>query len=165
MTLSDIKRRVRVYLGDQGAMRFGDALVTEITNPTLRYLWQKIKSRNPDWTQKSVSLSTVQDSDSITTNFPVDFGALTRLEYTSDKVPLERWRWPEEDALTGTGKPLEFRMEKGKIVFRQKADAVYGMTLWYEMIVPILSAEADVHALPEFFDQVIIQRGALVLGV
>lgn len=164
MTLSDLKKRVRVYLQDEGAVKYRDKLITETANSVLRYFWQKIKSRNPDWVIKSQALATVSGSDTITTNFPIDYGLLIRLEYTSDKLPLYKWLWPDESPITTSGKSYKYRIEKNKITFNQPSDAVYSMTLWYESVIPALSSDTDIHGLPEFFDEVIVQRTALLIG-
>ena len=164
MTLSELKQRTRTYMQDEGATRITDKQIVEVANSVLRYYWQKIRTRNPDWTQRSASLVTVIDSDTITTGFPTDYGSAIRLEYTSDRVHLNKWLWPGNDAITAAGKPRDYRVEKCKIVFRQKSDAVYNMILWYDSVVATMSADTDIHGLPEYFDEVIIQRVALMMG-
>ena len=162
MTLSELKTRARVYLEDQGAARLSDETIKITANSVILYLWYRIKKRNPDWAQKSASIATVNG----TANYalPSDFGALTFIERTSDKYKLEKWEWPRVDAYTAKGDPQYYRIIKGYVVLEPIPDAIYNLTLWYEYIVPALSLDADIHSLPEFFDDIIVMRTAYTLG-
>lgn len=163
MTLGELVDRVRVYLDDLTGTRVADAAIRASANAVIRDLWIKLKRANPDWAQKKADLTTQAGSDRAA--LPSDFGTLTRLEHVQDQAPLSPWRWPREAAVAAPGKPWEFRIEKDAVVFRTTPDAAYGITLWYERIIPALSSDSDVHGLPEFFDELIVSRTALRLGV
>ncbi len=162
MILSELIERVRVYLDDLSANRVSDATLRASANAVIRDLWIKLKRVNPDWAQSSVALSTQVGVNSVA--LPSDFGTFTRLEYSNDHSPLLIWRWPQEAAFAMQARPWAFRLEKGKVVFRATPDAVYQLTLWYERIPAALSGDSDVHALPEYFDELIVSRTALRLG-
>lgn len=162
MTLSDLKKRARVYLQDEGAVKYRDKLITETANSVLRYFWHRIKNKNPDWAQKSASVVTVDGTQNYA--LPTDFGQVTFIEFTSDKVKLERWDWPRVMQDTTKGKPWYYRIIKGYIVFDPVPNAAYNLTLWYEYVLPVLSADADIHTLPEYFDELVVQRTALMIG-
>lgn len=162
MTTGELIKRARVYLNDVDARRFSNDLLRESANASLVTLLAKIKRRNPTWFQKSAALATVATSNTVV--LPTDYAQPVRLEYTSDRVPLRAWRWPEWPLLTGTGKPWEYRIDKGFLVFRQAADAIHDLTFWYEPKLTRLTTDSETHILPDFFDEVLVARSARRLG-
>lgn len=162
MTCEELIEEVRLYLGDEAATTYGPGQIKSAANACLRTLWFKALNARPDHGETSTALSTVLNNDRIV--LPADFMDLLRIEYAADQAELFEWDWPKDPRLLDPDQPWEYRIEAGQLIFRQPAKAVYSLTLYYLKLTPKLSADTDVHGLPEFFDQILVERTAKKLG-
>lgn len=162
MTLSEFKKRVRIYLSDEHATRYKDQHIADVANAMIRLLWQKIRNRNKDYMTSSQAINTVSGTSNYA--LPADFSSVIRLEENSTRAELTLWRWPEEQASLSNGRPIKYRLIKGYLVFDPVPSGVYNLTLWYEYIIATISSDAATVGIPESFDEILVQRTALMLG-
>ena len=162
MTLSDFKKRVRIYLSDEHAMRYKDQHIADVANAMIRLLWQKIRNRNNDYMTSSQAINTVSGTSNYA--LPANFSSVIRLEENSTKRELKLWRWPIEQASLSNGMPIKYRLIKGYVILEPVPSGIYNLTLWYEYVIATISLDTATIGIPESFDEILIQRTALMLG-
>ncbi len=162
MIRKELVKEIRIVLDDESAEQYASARIVSALNGCLRTLWFKALKVRPSYGETTANLATVLNVDRIT--LPTDFLSPIRVEHATDQAPLDRWDWPADPRLLDADEPWEYRIEGTQIVFRAPADAVYNLTLYYRKLVPTMTTDAATTGLPEYFDQVLIERTAKKLG-